>query len=295
MLNFDRFVGIDWSGAKSPIVNRSIAVSYADRGNDAPILLEHKWSRSNVSDWILEQAKGYERILIGIDCNFGYAYDVIQKQLGHGATYKQLWHAVDQACEHESNYFGAGFWENDKYKNHFWTSGKKRDDFLMPQRDVEIACAEEGLGHPESPFKLIGAKQVGKGGLSGMRMAHHLKNKLGDIIAFWPFERGCVDRAKIVVTEIYPRQFLIRAGHGLTKVRTIQELNKALLALKSNPFSQQQVFTDHDTDAILSAAGLRLLCGNDKNVSKDVSQPALMSYNAQIAEGWIFGITGKHK
>jgi len=292
MRNFDQFIGIDWSGAKTPILNKSISVSVSDQGQEAPCLIAGPWSRQKVANWIVDLAKQDKRILIGVDCNFGFASEIIQKQIGDKATVSDLWSKVDEVSKQDSNFFAGSFWSHNTYKDDFWTEGKMREGFDMPKRQTEILCAELGFGRPESPFKLIGAKQVGKGGLAGMRMAHYLKSTLQDKIALWPFERDLNNKATIVMTEIYPRQFLMRTGHGLTKVRDIDNLNKALSYLGSKPYVSDGVLSDHDTDSLVSAVGLRYLCGDKENIPKSISHPPIMSYNAQHLEGWIFGISG---
>lgn len=292
MHNFDQFIGIDWSGAKAPIFNKAISVSVIDKGATPPHLVDGPWSRQKVADWIVNLSQTQKRILIGVDCNFGYAASTTQKQVGAHASHNDLWQEVENVCESTPNFFAQEFWSNPTYASDFWVSGKMREGFTMPKRQTEVLCAEAGFGRPESPFKLIGAKQVGKGGLAGMRMAHYLKQALGDKIAFWPFEMDLVDAANIVVTEIYPRQFLMRSGHGLTKIRTLDDLNLTLRFLGAKLYVPYTPLSDHDTDSLASAAGLRYLCGDKRNIPKDVSHPPIMSYNAQHLEGWIFGITG---
>lgn len=292
MRNFDQFIGIDWSGAKTPIVNKAISVSITEQGTTPPRLINGPWSRQKIADWIIGLSKTHRRILIGVDCNFGYATPIIQKQFGAQATHKDLWLGVERVCKSTPNFFAQAFWSDPQYAPYFWVSGKRREGFDMPKRQTEVLCATAGFGKPESPFKLIGAKQVGKGGLSGMLMAQYLKQALGDAIAFWPFEMDLAHKANIVVTEIYPRQFLMRSGHGLTKIRHLEDLNQTLAFLNTDPYAANASLSDHDTDSLASAAGLRYLCGNKDNMPKGVSHPPIMSYNAQHLEGWIFGVTG---
>jgi len=287
MKNFDYFIGIDWSGAKSPIRTKSIAVSIAEQGNKAPKLISNLKSRQEVVDWIINLTKQKSRILIGIDCNFGYAATIAQKQFGPDIKAHELWSEVDLENKANSNFFAGGFWQ--KYASDFWTEGKKPIGFKMPQRQTEAICSENGYGHPESPFKLIGAKQVGKGGLAGMRVAHFLKEKLGPKIAIWPFEPHG-NSAQIVMTEIYPRQFLMRAGFRTKKIRDINNLNNALFKLNSEPILLEYQINDHQTDALVSAAGLRYLCGMNFEIPKNISAPHVMNDNAKNIEGWIFGV-----
>ncbi len=292
MKNFDQFVGIDWSGAKSPINTKSIAVARGEQGQGAPILHPEIRSRTAVAEWIEGLAKIDKRILIGIDCNFGYAHSVVRKKLGAKAIAHDLWAEVDKVNQSQPNFFAGNFWTHQNYKSDFWTEGKMPDGFQMPKRQTEIMCADNGYGRPESPFKLIGAKQVGKGGLAGMRMAHYLKSKLGQDIAIWPFDEH-IDNAKIVMSEIYPRQFLMRVGHGITKVRDTETLNNILPFFQSNKIKETKQITDHDTDALVSATGLRYLCGMNKIIPPQILNPETMTAEAKQCEGWIFGVGDK--
>ena len=183
MKNFDVFAGIDWSGAKSPINTKSIALATLNKGGKNLSLHHDIRSRKAVYDWIAQQIETGQRTLIGIDCNFGYAESVVRKHIGKGSNAFKLWQVVNQVNDNEPNFFAGNFWSQKPYDQDFWTEGKMPQGFTMPKRQTEIICAENGYGRPESPFKLIGAKQVGKGGLSGMRVAYTLKEKYGDKIS----------------------------------------------------------------------------------------------------------------
>lgn len=289
MNNFDEFVAIDWSGAEYPVNTKSIAVSIAWQGDEAPHLSDRTWSRSIVADWIesLSQRKK-KRTLIGIDCNFGYSEITGMEQFGQTYTAQDLWHAVDNANKDHPNYFAAGYWKHELHRRYFWMEGKRPTGFAMPRRMTEQICGESGFGWPESPFKLIGPKQVGKGGLSGMRMVLDLKRRLKDRVAIWPFEED-TDGAAIVIAEIYPRLFLRRTGHGNAKIRKAENLNNVLEELRSKPYREESGFSDHQADALVSAAGLRLMCGNGKTVPEAIASPPAPRRILE-REGWIFGV-----
>lgn len=289
MKNFDQFVGIDWSGAKAPIKTKSIAVAACPQGEVAPILHEEIRSRTAVIECIEGLIQSKKRTLIGVDCNFGYAAQVLKKQLGTNASAHDLWVEVECVNKDEHNLFAGQFWSHEKYASDFWTQGKMPNGFTMPKRVTEVLCAENGYGRPESPFKLIGAKQVGKGGLAGMRLAYSLKKNFGKKIAIWPFDQH-YDEANVVMTEIYPRQFLMRVGHGTTKVRDQETLNDILPFFGSQELKGHQNITDHDTDALVSAAGLRYLCGMKANIPPQIAHPAKLTSEARQCEGWIFGV-----
>ncbi len=290
MHNFDQFIGVDWSGAKAPIKTKSIAVASLSKEKDDLTLHQNIRSRSAVANFIGNVIKGGKRTLIGIDCNFGYAVEILRKQIGQNATAPDLWAKVDDVNAENPNLFAGDFWMHPKFKEDFWTTGKMPINFQMPKRMTEIICADNGYGRPESPFKLIGAKQVGKGGLAGMRMAHILKQKYGSKVAIWPFDndQSC-DLAVVVLTEIYPRQFIMRAAMGSQKIRKDNDLKK-ILEFYGLTNQKHKNFTDHDTDALVSAAGLRYLCGMNQTIPNTISNPSRMTKTAQSCEGWIFGV-----
>ena len=285
MKNFDVFIGIDWSGAKAPIRTKSIAVATIKKEQDQVALLDIR-SRMEVFEFIKGLSHLEERAFIGIDCNFGYAASIVEKQFGTKAKYLDLWDVVERTSASHSNFFAGGFWESAKYKDYFWTEGKKPDGFEMPKRHTEIACADQNYGNPESPFKLIGAKQVGKGGLAGMRMAYALKESLGSKVCIWPFENH-YDKAQIVISEIYPRQFIKRVGLGNKKLNG-ETLQEALQYYDVNGFKGE--VTDHDADALITAAALKKLCGNQDYIPDTFLIPTTKNSSIKEKEGWIFGV-----
>jgi len=293
MKNFDHFIGIDWSGAKD-IYTPSISIAQCKKGQAPPVRITNPyhsrhWSRTDVARWILKLCDRRGRILIGIDANFGYAQEIGLGQFGKEYNYSDLWSAVESVNQNEANFYAGRYWQ--AHPEYFWEVGKKPDHITLPKRLTEITCGEAGYGWPESPFKLLGPKQVGKGGMAAMRVALYLKRRAGDQICIWPFENHLVETSQIVISEIYPRQFLRRCGHGMTKVNTLKELNVALEKMGSQKIKNDTYrCTNHDTDALVSACGLRMLCGSENTVPKSISYPPMLNENIAAREGWIFGV-----
>ena len=131
-----------------------------------------------------------------------------------------------------------------------------------------------------SAYDAIGAAQVAKASFAGMRLLHRLDGR----IAIWPMSPW-PKRASAVV-EIYTRIYLRRAGLAGTKLRSRAELNRALAGLGSAPARLRFEPNDHQTDALATAAGMRLLAQ---------SEPAAFAPQGLTAalagtEGWTFGV-----
>ena len=136
---------------------------------------------------------------------------------------------------------------------------------------------------PECVFKLIGAKQVGKASLTGIRVLRHVRHANRSRLAVWPFEPV---GAKSALVEIYPTLFRKQAAGGVAKLRTREALNTALRRLGARGVATRNL-SDHDTDALISAAGLRHAMAERRDW---LGQP-----DPHVRrEGWIFGVPLPH-
>jgi hypothetical protein len=146
---------------------------------------------------------------------------------------------------------------------------------------VENASREQGLCNPYSNFNLVGAAQVGKSSLTGMRLFHRIDGKL----PIWPYDL-IAERGPLVV-EIYTSIAATSAGlpKGRTKIRDPETLDRALIKLGSRAHRPLLRYDDHATDAILASAWLRAVaqdptCWSPTKLTKDLAQ----------IEGWTFGV-----
>ncbi|EWY39852.1 hypothetical protein N825_04980 [Skermanella stibiiresistens SB22] len=285
--SFDSFIGIDWSGATGKRY-QGIAVAECGRGRAAPHLIRpptagRVWTRTQVLDWLDQRVDQGGRLLIGIDCAFSLPFDTAAAWLPRGAgDVFALWDLVERACQADADLFGGAFPRDPAYAAGYWTAGPRVESFHLGRRATEDACRAGGYGSPESPFKLIGAKQVGKGALAGMRLLRALRARRNDV-KVWPFEPPS---SGATIVEIYPRLFLMRVGWGTRKVRSWADLNACLDRLDTDPIEDNQSQpTDHETDALVSAAGLRALSHDPR-----VWAPPGLNDRARRQEGWIFGV-----
>ncbi len=285
--SFDRFVGVDWSGASGKSYS-GIAIAECRVGTAAPGLVsppEKRWRRTDFIDWVVGEAASRERLLVGIDCAFALPAPMASVLLGDAYDAASLWAYIEATCREAPDYFGGGFADHADHAAHFWRRGPRPIGFAEHHRAGEQACRAAGLGAPESPLKLVGSRQVGKGGLAGMRVLHALKQALGGRFAVWPFEDA--EHAQVVAVELYPRLFMRMAGHGNSKVRSRADLDRCLTAMGSAPYKGEvDAASDHETDALVASAGLRRIAGDHA-----VWYPRALDALARRAEGWIFGVT----
>jgi len=278
---FDAYVALDWSGAVRP---NGIAIAEC-AGTGPPVLIRpgHRWSRGEALDWLRGRLAGGERVLFGIDCAYALPAGLTEGLLAESATAFDLWDAVEAACAGSPDFHGGAFADDPRIAGRFWRGGKRPAGLVEHRRLSEIACRAAGLGAPDSTAKLFGPRQVGKGGLAGMRVLRALRREMGERLAVWPFEPA--GAATAVAVEIYPRLFLIRAGWGRAKLRDWDGLAAALERLGSpRAAARPGPPSDHEADALVSAAGLRHLAADPAVWAPAVPEAALRR------EGWIFGV-----
>lgn len=282
MSGFTGYVGIDWSGAKGER-HPGIAVALARPGGDAPVLVappDRHWSRAAVADWLRARAAD-ERLLVGFDFSFAPPFALRGAYLPGEATAEDgpgFWAYVERCCADVD--LGAASFLETRHRRHFYfgaTDGRKAD--YMHLRACEASFNAAGGGKPSTVFDAIGAAQVAKASFAGMRLLHHLRGPF----AVWPFDRVPAERG--VIVEIYARAFIRLAGGRGLKLRDRGGLDAALAVLGSAALADGGAFNDHQSDAIIAAAGLRAIAGEPRFWHPVGLTPAIAR-----TEGWTFGI-----
>ena len=282
MRPFASYVAIDWSGAKGRR-HKGIAIAEA-KGEAAPRLIRagHAWSRAEVLDWLLKRA-AKEPTLFGFD--FSFAPPIIERgeylpgELDIPRTAREFWAYVDSRCDDED--LGAASFLEQAHRKHFYfgiADGVKAGFMHFRQCDARLNA--QGGRKTASAYDAIGAAQVAKASFSGMRFLRGL----GGRVAIWPMD-ALPDHGSAVV-EIYTRIYLRRAGLTGVKLRSRAELNRALKGLGSPPARLRFEPNDHQTDALVTAAGMRLLATTEPRAF----DPEGLTPEIARSEGWTFGI-----
>lgn len=282
MRRFESYVAIDWSGAKGRR-HRGIAIAEA-RGDKPPRLIRpgDVWSRNQVLDWLVTRA-AQEPTLFGFDFSFAPPF------LERGAylpgeqhvpeTAREFWAYVDARSEDED--LGAASFLEQAHRKHFYfgiADGVKADFVRFRQCDARLNA--QGGRKTASAYDAIGAAQVAKASFSGMRLLHRLDRK----VAIWPMDEWPEKGSAVV--EIYTRIYLRKAGMSGKKLRSRAEVNLALKGLGSRPVRLPFEPDDHQTDALVTAAGMRALAESEPRVFG----PTGLTPEVARTEGWTFGI-----
>jgi hypothetical protein len=283
---FTDFIAIDWSGqaVERP---KGLAVAHARAGTDAPVLVDRAWSRQDILDWLRDLAAKGTRALIGLDLSPAFPFADQGAYFPDWALSPEdgpaLWKLVDTLAAADPHLAATNFVGHPDARRHFRQRGDCGD--LFPSGRGRFRVCERGQEllrlSPYSCFNLVGASQVGKSSLTGMRVLHRLRGALG----LWPFD-PVPDEGPLLV-EIYTALPARLAGmrKGISKIREAATLDAMLAAFGSAPHAPLSRYDDHATDAILSAAWLRVAAGQSALWS-----PAALTPELARTEGWTFGV-----
>ncbi len=250
----------------------------------------HVWSREEVLGWLLDEMP--TGTLVGLDLGASLPFADL------GAFFpgwpesppdaKALWRLVDELCRDDPHLAATSFVDHMEASRYFRRhGGREGDSFHAPDaghrrgrfRVTEQAQAAMGC-KPYSNFNLVGAAQVGKSSLTGMRVLHRLDGR----VPVWPFDPLPPGRSAIV--EIYTTIAAMAGGRaaGRSKMKTVAELNRALVEIGSPTVAGNGSIDDHSADALLTAAWLR---GASRR--EELWRPSAMTAEIAATEGWTFG------
>lgn len=292
MARFSHFLAVDWSGAKGPR-QKGIALAVAGAAGDPPMLVTPPdpkgWARAEV----LALLAGLEvPTLVGLDLGISLPFHdagaFFPEWDASPPNARALWALIDALCADDPHLEAGSFLSHAEAARYFrHGAGGEGDRFLLPgaaNREGRFRIAEHAQRaadvRPVSNFNLVGAAQVGKSSLTGMRMLH----RLGRRVPVWPVDP--LPGEGSVITEIYTSMAARLGGVAgtATKIRSFEALNDALDVLGSPPVRGTGAIDDHSADAVLTAAWLRRV-----HTNSDLWHPPALTPEIARTEGWTFG------
>lgn len=288
---FRHFIAIDWSGAAGER-QKGIAIAIAGTDGSPPQIIRNAraWSRPEVLEFLLHglPADTLVGMDLGISLPFADAGAYFPGWDASPTDARALWALIDEICVDDPHLAANSFVDHPEASRHFRRhGGREGDRFHLPGapdrrgrfRVTEARQAATGC-KPYSNANLVGAAQVGKSSLTGMRLLHRLDRR----IPVWPIDPLPGYGPGIV--EIYTSLAAIAAGRSAARAKMTDHasMNAALAALGSPPIAGEGAIDDHTADAIVTAAWLRTTAER-----RSLWHPPAMTNEIAKTEGWTFG------
>ena len=261
MPTFTRYIGIDYSGAETPIASLKGLRIYLARGDAAPAevqpppSLKKYWTRRGIAEWLVDQLSENSPTLVGIDHGFSFPLRYFEAH-----SLKPDWPAfLDDFQRHwptDDNHTYVDFVREGAAGNGAARMGDARWRRLT----------EERAGSAKSVFHFDVQGSVAKSTHAGIPWLRFIRERLGARVHFWPFDGWDIPAGRSAVAEVYP-------------------------ALWSRSFAKEGRTGDQH-DAFCIAAWLSRA---DRNGSlAALLKPDLTPNECEVAqvEGWILGVPG---
>ncbi|HKW61291.1 MAG TPA: hypothetical protein VJN89_01990 [Candidatus Acidoferrum sp.] len=195
---FERYVGIDYSGAETANSSLSaLRVYEASPGIEATEIRttggqKIHWTRRRIAEWLVERLSEAQPTLAGIDHGFSFPMKYFQKY----------------GLAHDWSAFLADFqkhWPTDADNTYV--------DFVREGEcgNAQARCGDsrwrrltEMRARAKSVFHFDVPGSVAKSTHAGIPWLLYLRNHAPDRVHFWPFDGWQVPKGKSAVVEIYP-------------------------------------------------------------------------------------------
>ena len=196
---FSRYVGIDYSGAKTPTdglpglrVYVALREAAATEVRPPPSARKH-WTRRGIAEWLVDRLREEVATLVGIDHAFSFPLRYVEV---HGLA--RDWPAfLDDFQRH---------WPTDE--DHVYV------DFVRDGLRGNAAArggdarwrrlAEVRSRSAKSVFHFDVQGSVAKSTHSGLPWLRYLRGQLGGRVHFWPFDGWTISPGRSAVVEVYP-------------------------------------------------------------------------------------------
>jgi len=261
MLLFNRYVGIDYSGAGTPTASLKGLRVYLAEGDAQPTEVppppspRKYWTRREVAEWLVAQLVQDTPTLVGID--HGFSFPLRYFEVHH---LPPDWPAfLDDFQRHwptDDPHTYVDFVRDDTAGNGAARTGDPRWRRLTEER----ARGAKSVFHFDVPGS------VAKSTHAGIPWLRFIRQKLGARVHFWPFDGWDIPVGRSAIAEVYP-------------------------ALWSRSFANEDRTSDqHDAFSIAA-----WLSRSDRDGSlAALLKPELTPPERAVAqvEGWILGVPG---
>lgn len=257
---FDRYVGIDYSGAETPTAGLpGLRVYLADGGKPphevAPPSARKYWTRRGVAEWLVERLGEPVPTLAGIDHSFSFPLAYFEKyRLAH--DWPAFLEDFQRHWPTDSDQVYVDF-----VRDGITGDGAARSGNSRWRRIAEIRVRAKSVFHFDVPG------QVAKSTHAGLPWLRYIRLQLGSRVHFWPYDGWAIPPGRSAIVEAYP-------------------------ALCSGQFAREHRTADQH-DAYSIAAWMAKV--DRGGALGSLLRPPLTPAEHEVAriEGWVLGAPGK--
>ena len=196
---FERYVGVDYSGALAPTSSlKALRVYVADRVAppaevEPPPSPRRYWTRRGIAEWLVKTLSEESATIVGIDHGFSFPRKYFDKH-----RLRRDWPTfLDDFQKH---------WPTDEdnmcvdfIRDGIRGKGLARSGYRRWRRLTEIRA-----GGAKSVFHFDVPGTVAKSTHAGLPWIRSLRRDLGDRVHFWPFDGWEIPPQRSVIAEVYP-------------------------------------------------------------------------------------------
>jgi hypothetical protein len=195
---FERIIGIDYSGAKTPTDSLTGLRVFVSEGSGAPVEVapppspRKYWTRKGLAEWLIAELSDGPRTLVGIDHGFSFPLKYFE---AHGLERDWIVFLEDFQLHWPTD--GDHVYV-DFVRDGLVGNGAARGGDARWRRIAEVRASAKSVFH----FDVQG--QVAKSTHAGISWLRLMRQRLVGKVDFWPFD-GWELSGRSVVAEVYPR------------------------------------------------------------------------------------------
>jgi hypothetical protein len=193
---FDRYIGIDYSGAETAISRLPGIRVYVATESSAPVEERPEkghWSRRLVAEWLVKRLDEPQRIIVGIDHCFSLPAAYFE---AHGVS-RDWSKFLDDFQEHWPT-------DGDDVYVDFVRVGTLGNGAARQGNTRWRRLTEERAGGAKSAFHFDVPGSVAKSTHAGLPWLRYIRRQVGDRVHFWPFDGWSIPEGRSAVVEVYP-------------------------------------------------------------------------------------------
>jgi hypothetical protein len=209
MTQFERYIGIDYSGAETPSSSLSaLRVYAADHTTPPKEVLPPKsprkyWTRRDIAEWLRDELSSPKPIIVGIDHSFSFPLPYVE---AHRLPLD--WPAfLDDFQQH---------WPTDEDHTYvcFVRDGVRGDGSKRMGDPSWLRLTERWTQSAKSVFQFKVQGQVASATHAGLPWLRYLRTHCQERVHFWPFDGWEIPAGRSVVAEVYPSLWTRRFANG---------------------------------------------------------------------------------